>query len=144
MRQDRRGLGRIVGRFRSQGRERRRLVAATALARRDLADLAAGAEALPGKWRIETDDADTSSAMRAWLRPMGDPAAPAFGFARGDGFILVHMSRGDTHGESGAPASGAPASGRQASGTLVFGAFASVVAAFDAIHNDIVENCGLA
>jgi hypothetical protein len=90
------------------------------LAKRDLADITAGAESLPGAWRVEAGEGD---AGRAWLRPLGDRTVPAFAFARGDGFITVRMA----HAEQSNSAS-----------SMVFGVFTSVVAALDAIHNDVL------
>jgi hypothetical protein len=90
------------------------------LAKRDLADITAGAESLPGTWRVEAGDGD---AGRAWLRPLGDRMVPAFAFARGDGIITVRIARADQN---------------NAAGAMVFGVFTSVVAALDAIHNDVL------
>lgn len=92
------------------------------LARRDLAEITAGAEALPGAWRVETADGDTGGVSRAFLRPIGDAVLPSFAFVRRDGFITVRMSRPDCE---------------SAANSLVFGVFASPVAALDAIHNDV-------
>lgn len=93
------------------------------LAHRDLAEIAVGAEALPGNWCVETKEVEDGGAGRALVYPQGNGALPTFAFLRRDGFITVRMMR--------------PDSGRTA-GSLVFGVFASVVAAFDAIHNDVL------
>jgi hypothetical protein len=92
------------------------------LARRDLAEITAGAEALPGAWRVETADGSAGGVGRALLRPVGDAVLPSFAFVRRDGFITVRMTRPD---------------GNSSANSLVFGVFASPVAALDAIHNDV-------
>jgi len=94
------------------------------LARRDLAEITVGAEALPGNWRVETTDCSENGGIgRALLHPQGNGALPTFDFLRRDGFITVRMMRPDDS---------------RTAGSLVFGVFASVVAAIDAIHNDVV------
>ena len=92
------------------------------LARRDLAEITAGAEALPGAWRVETADGGAGGVGRAFLRPVGDAVLPSFAFVRRDGFITVRMTRPD---------------GNSSANSLVFGVFTSPVAALDAIHNDV-------
>lgn len=93
------------------------------LTRRDLSEITAGAEALPGTCRVETAEGDAGGVGRALLRPLGDAALPSFAFVRRDGLITVRMTRPD---------------GRSPASSLVFGVFASPVAALDAIHNDVV------
>jgi hypothetical protein len=94
------------------------------LARRDLADITAGAQALPGAWRVETADGGAGGVCRALLRPIGDAVQPSFAFVRRDGFLTVRMTRPD---------------GNSLANSLVFGVFASPMAALDAIHNDVAE-----
>jgi hypothetical protein len=94
------------------------------LARRDLADITAGAQALPGAWRVETADGGAGGVGRALLRPIGDAVQPSFAFVRRDGFLTVRMTRPD---------------GNSLANSLVFGVFASPMAALDAIHNDVAE-----
>jgi hypothetical protein len=93
------------------------------LAERDLTEIADGAEALPGNWSVETMDGENGGIGRALLYPQDDRALPTFAFLRRDGFITVRMMRPED---------------RRTAGSLVFGVFASVVAAIDAIHNDVV------
>lgn len=93
------------------------------LARRDLVEIAAAADALPGDWNVETPDSDAETIGRTVLRPSTETKLPTFAFARSDGFITVRMTR---------PGQGVP------TGSVVFGVFTSIVAAFDAIHNDVV------
>ena len=93
------------------------------LARHDLAEIAVGAEALPGDWCVETTDGDNGGVGRALLCPQGNRALPTFALLRRDGFITVRMMRPEDS---------------KTAGSSVFGVFASVVAAFDAIHNDVV------
>ncbi len=93
------------------------------LARRDLAEISVRAEALPGNWCVETNEVENGGIGRALVYPRGNGALPTFAFLRRDGFITVRMMRSEDS---------------KTAGSLVFGVFASVVAAFDAIHNDVV------
>lgn len=121
----------LVGRFMLMLRQagcrgtpaRREVDGSGTLAPRDLAEITVGAEALPGDWRVETKDVENGEASRALVYPQGNGALPTFAFLRRGGFITVSMMRPD---------------GAKTAGSLVFGVFASVVAAFDAIQNDVV------
>lgn len=93
------------------------------LARRDIADIEAGVEGLPGDWRVATIQGDNGGVAQAAICPLDNERLPEFALARRDGFIMVRMNRADPAGEIG---------------SLVFGVFASTVAALDAIHNDVV------
>ena len=93
------------------------------LARRDVTEIAAAAEALPGAWRVETGEGDTGEVGQTLLRPLGNAVLPSFAFARRDGFITVRvMCRNENSHAS----------------SMIFGVFASAAAALDAIHNDVV------
>jgi hypothetical protein len=94
------------------------------LAKSDLADIAECAKVLPGTWHIDTSKGAMAGDGSAWLRPLGDKKAPAFGIARSDGVIMVRMSRTD---------------GARSRGPLIFGVFGSIVEALDAIHIDIAS-----
>jgi hypothetical protein len=94
------------------------------LAKRDLVEIAACAKVLPGTWQVETGEGDSTELAGTWLRPQDEAMVPAFGIARADGVIMVRMSRADDERHMG---------------PLVFGVFGSIVAALDAIHNDVAE-----
>lgn len=93
------------------------------LAGRDLTEIAAAAEVLPGAWQVETAEGDTGDVGRTLLRPLGDAALPSFAFVRRDGFITVRMICRDESSHAS---------------SLIFGVFASAAMALDAIHNDVV------
>ncbi len=109
----------------ADGRQAARKKTAVAdLAKRDLVEIAACAKVLPGTWQIETGEGDSADLSGTWLRPQDEVEVPAFGIARADAVIMVRMSRDDDERHSG---------------RLVFGVFGSIVAALDAIHNDVAE-----
>ena len=88
---------------------------------RDLTEISAGVAELSGSWRLDTTESITGGAETARILPPRGSALPHFPFARREGFITVRMT-----------AAGA-------AGSLVFGVFATVNAALDAIHNDVMS-----
>jgi hypothetical protein len=88
---------------------------------RDLTEITAGVAELPGNWRLDTTESLTGGAETARILPPRGSALPHFALARREGFITVRVTAAGS------------------AGSLVFGVFATVNAALDAIHDDVMS-----